>query len=61
VPLLAQDAMFPTGAQCFWPSRTFVVEVQPSVPKAGTASKDYPYAQNSRDMSSIGVSVKPMM
>jgi hypothetical protein len=64
VPLLAPDAMFPAGAQCFWPSRTFVVEVQPSVPsvpKAGTASKDHPCAQNSRDMSSIGVSVKPMM
>jgi hypothetical protein len=64
VPPLAPDAMFPAGAQCFWPSRTFVAEVQPSVPsapKAGTASKDYPCEQNSRDMSSISVSVKPII
>jgi hypothetical protein len=43
----APDEMFPAGAQCFWPSRTFVAEVQPpesSAPKTGTASMDHPCA-----------------
>jgi hypothetical protein len=64
VLLLAPDAMFPAGAQCFWP-------LEPSSPKyshlclrrrrPAPPRRTIPAQQNSRDMSGISVSVKSIM